>query len=381
MSLRHRMVGNAPRAVLAAVVLVFLTACQGSPSPIDGSSSPTEGTPTPGSGDSVQFSIDLPEGWNDLIDDYREEVPNTVLSAVWTTASELDVDEPFATVSVGLYGPGNDPRREVREDLDSWEVDFEDSVRGESGVIETEAGGAGRWGSISGTMNGQEKTIVSVHLYHGPYELMVLIETFTQDDAKAYEILEALETVEFTGPTELNGRAGRPLDEDGRWYSYCRTVSMPVQESWAYDFDPSYDREPWDCPVDVDYLGAWIMDIDGSEHVIAIYRYRSDTLAEVQSSLSFPEVVGDSVVSPAGYTHTLVSQEPFVLANGTTGVLSQDRLESPSGVVDFGQLLGFDTPDGGSVAIMIFNWSGDGFKDDLDEVFDVLEDLTVEDAD
>ncbi len=360
------------RTVAIVVALVFATACEPPQVPIDETSTSRSENP-------VSFAIDLPEGWNDLIDEYRREVPNTVLSAVWSPASELNTGEPFATVSVEMYGPSNRPRREVLEDLDSWEQHFEDAVRGESGGLETLAGGAGCWGSISGVMDDRETTIYSVHLYHGPYELMVLIETYDQEGTRAREILDALETVEFAGPQEISGRAGRPLDEDGRWHSYCRTMSIPSQKSWNYEFEPSYDREPWDCPVDVDYLGAWATDLGDSEHIVSVYHYRNETVAEVHNLLSLPDVVGDSVVSPAGFTHTLVSQELFTLADGTTGVWSQDRMESPSGEFDYLQLFGFDTPAGGSVLVGLMN-SDDGFVEDIDVIFAVLEALVVVDV-
>lgn len=280
----------------------------------------------------VGFDMELPDGWHDLTARYTQLVPDTVLAAYLGTAPKIETEgEPFATISTDRVAPDQYPRAEVYEDLDSWAADMTDPVRGGEGGIETTTGGAGWWGSVTGVIRGSLTTIHAVHIFHGYYEFMMLLETYEGDDADVAEILEALGTVEFTVPVAVDGRHGAPRDPDGRWHSYCGTVSAEPQSGWTYDFQPSLDSAPQPCPSERDYLGGWV-DVTGSSQVnISAHVRAGQTEAEMRRADQIPAEVGETTTTANDFTFTLVEQDTVPTDAGATMTRVVVEVDTPDG--------------------------------------------------
>jgi hypothetical protein len=219
-------------------------------------------------------------------------------------------------MSAHLIRPGQYPRGEVLEDLDNWAADMTDPVIGPEGGIETVSGGAGWWGTITGDMDGRTRTIHPVHIFHGRYSVMVLLETYDGDEAAVAEFMDALRTVEFTAPAPVEGRHGAPTSDDGRWHSYCDLFSAEAQPGWAYSFETDMDSTEWACPEDSDYLGGWV-DLSGDSQVhIAGRSVAGMDEAQVRSRDSVPSTVGETLTTPNGYDFTLVENTTLPAASG-----------------------------------------------------------------
>jgi len=263
--------------------------------------------------------MEVPAGWNDLTDQYRRALPDTVLAAVFGMGTSIDAEgEPFVTISTDHLGMDQYPRREVYQDLDSWANDMSDPVRGAEGGIQTEAGAAGWWGTVTGEIHGRVTTIHAVHIFQGRYELMALIESYKGDDADAETLLDALRTVEFTAPARVEGRQGAPLASDARWHSYCDTFSATANPELAYDFVPSMDSKQWKCPADSDYLGGWVDTAGGTQVNIHAESRQGLTVAEARDENSIPATVGETATTPRGYDFTLMSDDELATDDGGT---------------------------------------------------------------
>ncbi len=280
----------------------------------------------------VGFDMELPDGWRDFTARYAQLVPDTVLAAYLGTAPKIENEgEPFATISTDRLAMDQSPRAEVYEDLDSWAADMTDPVRGPEGGIETATGGAGWWGSVTGDIRGTLTTIHAVHIFHGYYELMVLIETYEGDDADAADILEALGTVEFTAPAAVDGRHGAPRDTDGRWHSYCDTFSAAPQPDWTYNFQPALDTVPQKCHVSADYLGGWVDATGPSQINIRAQMRAGQTEADMRREDEIPAEVGQTTTTANGFTFTLMAQDTRPADAGSTMTRVVVAVDTPDG--------------------------------------------------
>ncbi|WP_291378025.1 hypothetical protein [Demequina sp.] len=330
-------------AAIAAAAL-WLGACGLLPVATDDATpAPTQAVPTPSetpaaagwvSSSGVGFDMDLPEGWNDHTARYSQLVPDTVLAAYFGTAPKIENEgEPFATVSAHAIVPTEYPRGEVFEDLDSWAADMTDPVMGPEGGIQTATGGAGWWGSVTGDIRGRLTTIHAIHIFHGNYELMVLVESYEGDEAAAEQFMEALQTVAFTAPEPVEGRRGAPVSDDGRWHSYCDTFSAAPQPDWAYTFSPNLDSAGWECPADYDYLGGWVdLSGDSDVHVTAHFATGLDEV-QMRAGESVPSAVGETMTSPGGYELTLTENAALTTTSGGQMTRAVADVVSPEGDV------------------------------------------------
>lgn len=311
------------RWALCVAAVAVLGGCGLIPVIVDRQPSATQAAPDAGQGwigrSTIGFDMELPAGWNDLTDQYRRELPDTVLAAVFGMGSTLDVEgEPFVTISTDHLGMDQYPRHEVYQDLDSWAKDMADPVRGAEGGIQTDAGAAGWWGTVTGEIHGRVTIIHAVHIFQGRYELMALIESYEGDDADATALLDALRTFEFTVPAKVEGRHGAPVADDGRWHSYCGTFSAAANPALAYDFVPSMDSKQWKCPEDTDYLGGWVDTSGGSQVNIHAQSRQGLTVAEARAEDSIPASVGETVTTPHKYEFTLMSEDAVAADDGGT---------------------------------------------------------------
>lgn len=278
----------------------------------------------------IGFTMDLPDTWNDLTREYKDEVPDTVLTSFFTVASELHGHGAFATLSTHTVDLDESASWSVFGDLKDWESRMTDPVFGPHGGIQTDAGGAGWWGSITGQEDGVTTTIHSIHLYHDTYELMVLIESYEGDEAFAEELLASLETVVFTAPAPVEGRHGVPEEVDGRWASYCGLVSADAQE-WDYEFSPPHDATPWNCPEDVDYLGAWVASPGFRTYSVSARLEVGRSVSQVREARNIPSGAGTTLVDEAGDTYTVVSDEAVQMAAGGTASRIEFVVTTPDG--------------------------------------------------
>jgi len=303
------------------------------------------------------FTIDLPNQWNDLTADYTAEVPDTVMAAFWSTGTELGAPlTPFATVSTRPTVPGEDVAREVDEDMASWSGRMSGPEEGVATAFETEAGGRGVWRAVRGKIDGLDTTIYSIHIIDGSTKMMVLIESYMDITDPVAELLGALKTVRFpavaepsVAPAAEPGRTAAPEDESGRWFSYCRTVSIAIQDEWVYSPQEGLDGTPWVCPEDTDYLGAWIATTPAGQYFVMAQYQAERTVEEARAEFSIPTVVGQAEVTPNGFTMELLDTGSAELANGMKVSWVEVKATTPEGFDSYTRSYGVDL--GGSTSI------------------------------
>ena len=324
---RMRGIGRAARrgGLVLAYVLI-LAACV----PFSGD------TQSPGpTGEQLDYTIDLPTGWNDLTDEYLKDVPDSVLSGYWTMADDLSTDGPYVTMSMHELDPNADLSTMSEDAAAGWQDQLENSTRGDSGYAETVDGGVITWASISGDLNGERRTEHVAHILYGPYFMYVEVDTPEGDEVNAHAILDALSTVTITGPIKVGDRAGAPVAANGKWDSYCSTIQAASQAHWQYEFSASEDSHVWDCPVDTDYLGQWSIEESGQKYEVAVERAANMTLAEQRAENSIPDAVGGTAKTPNGSVFKLLAEAPFEAPGGGEGVRIDLSVTIPDSTTPF----------------------------------------------
>ena len=268
----------------------------------------------------LDYTIDLPDGWNDLTDEYLAQVPNSVLSGYWTMADDLSTDGPYVTMSLFPLSPDTDTAEASEQAAQKWEADMGDPVRGDSGYAETAQGGVITWTSVTGDFDGEQRSEHLAHIFYGPYYMYVEVDTPAGDEGNAHALLDALETVTITGPLFTGQRAGAPVAVDGRWTSYCGTIQADAQSDWHYTFTQSFDSVVWRCPEHIDYLGEWSVNVGSALYNVEVERTPDVDLASRRSQLSVPAAVGESAKTPHGSTIELLSEAAFGATGGGQGV-------------------------------------------------------------
>jgi len=343
--------------VLAALCAVTLAACipiiRETPGP---SATPTFNSQRAALGEAsrsfLDYTIDLPAGWNDVTDDYLQHVPDSVLSGFWTMDSDLQSDGPYVTVSLhGVAAPDTDVMKAAEASAEGWRDDLKGASRGDSGYAETASGGVIIWASISGELDGELRTEHMAHVYYGPYAMYVEIDVPGGDEEDSHAILDALKTVTISGPVTTGERAGAPVPSAGTWSSYCHTIQASAQEGWAYQFTPGNDSFPWDCPEKTDYLGRWSVAHDGEQLTVEVGRMADIGLDARRDGLSIADSVGETETTTHGSEIKLLAEQPFdgpgagkgvridlatLIPNSTSPYLSRSYLfeDSAGGVIE-----------------------------------------------
>ena len=320
------------------------------------------------------FAIDLPRGWHDVHDEYVQDYPGTNFDGLWEAAPSYRDDETFASASVWMY-PTDSPRALLHDESTKWAEEFEEVTFGDLEVRQTESGGSVYWQSVTGETEGQRMTMTPAYVFHGPYFLFVLVEKGPDSLAASEGILESLTSVEFSGPVDLSERAGPPSEIDGRWASYCNTVSVAAQPAWVYDFTPRYDVRGIRCDESFDYLGSWYVELDGVPHSVTSDHFLGSTVDEIMTANAIPHEVGVPTASASGAIHTLERLDQLTRSDGVPVTWIQDRIEFDDGTVSFVQAI-FIEFDTGVVDIGIFT-RADAFAEDLSSVWDVVESIQV----
>jgi len=296
----------------------------------------------------LDYTIDLPAGWNDLTEEYLEALPTSVLSGYWSMG-DLDSDGPYVTMSMNALDPESDLSTLDDSAMDSWKDTLGDPELGDTGYSETADGGVITWASVTGDLGGERRTEHFAHILYGPYYMYVEIDTPEGDEANAHAMLDALSTVTMSGPLEVGDRAGAPVTEAGRWSSYCNTITAAAQDGWQYQFAYNYDATMWKCPEPTDYLGQWGVTTDDGEFVVIVDRLAETSMSEALEHRSVPADVGETATTKNGFTIELVAEEIFAAPNGTVGLRVDVSSTAPGGTAAANMRTYFFEDDGGGV--------------------------------
>lgn len=312
----------------------------------------------------IGFTLELPDQWRDLTSEHLELVPDTVMAAMWSLGDSVNSEAGFATVSATTIGMDELPRYEVYEDLDGFASDMTDVSLTEDGMYLAEGGATGWYGTMTGLRDGKQVQITSAHIAHFTSEFMILIETYAGEEDDARALLDSLRTLTFVTPEPVEGRHGAPETENGRWFGYCRTVSMQASTELAYDFDPFYDSSPWMCPESTDYIGGFVHWADGDELSLQV-RYVLDTTVETErAESSLPTALGETLTTDAGNELTLLWEEPVMMPDGRQGTMhGVDTLFADG---DSRYRVGYLLPVGDGViqVVVSSDWGSTGFRTD-----------------
>jgi len=298
------------------------------------------------------FSMELPVEWHDFTAEYVEAVPDTILAAYWSTGSEPgELLTPFATVSTRHVLADLDVAAEVDEDIASWVNRMTRPVESAGAEFETENGGRGAWGTVTGQIDGIDTTIYAIHIVDGSTELMVLIETYMDLTELPEILLEALKTVTFPDFAEQT-RTGAPANEDGRWFSYCRNVSIALQDDWVYAPQDGADGTYWDCTEKWDYVGSWVVTTPAGDVLVMGSFEVERTLAQSRADFHVPEAVGEENVFE-GFNFELLDAGLLPLPSGGEASWIELKLTMSDGVVVYSRRYGRDLDGGTSVEFYV----------------------------
>jgi hypothetical protein len=305
----------------------------------------------------LDYTIDLPAGWNDLTEDYLGGSSDSVLAGFWSMSDDADDTElPFATMSLNVADPEADPNAASEEAAERWAEGMDEPERGDSGYAETADGGVIRWASVTGTYADARRTIHAAHVYYGPYYMYVAIDVPAGDEESAHALLDALATVTMSGPIPTGDRAGAPVLEAGRWTSYCGYISSDAQPGWEYQFAPTMDSTLWRCPEPTDYLGEWSVQRGGTEYVVRVERARDSTIDERLDYLSTPSAVGETGTTPNGFDIEVLALESFAAPNGSTGIRLDTGTTPPGEQVAYvARLYAYEDEHGGVVQVFVYD--------------------------
>jgi hypothetical protein len=150
-------------------------------------------------------------------------------------------------------------------------------------------------------------------------------------------------------------RTAAPPDEGGRWYSYCRLLSIETQDGWVYANDESYDGTPWDCPERTDYLGTWLVSRPDADYVVFMRYQPERSVLEVLDAYSVPRNAGASNVSPNGYTIAVTAQGTFDLDGDSAGMWLDVTTTTPDEFDSYTRFYGVSMADGSSLEVNVRN--------------------------
>ncbi len=302
----------------------------------------------------MDYTIDLPAGWNDLTDEYLAANDQSVLAGYWTMAGDLSTAGPYVTMSMNALDPKADISTLSEDAAERWKDQLDNTVRGDSGYGETVDGGVITWASISGSFDGGRRTEHVAHILYGPYYMYLEIDTPGGDEESAHAILDALSSVTIEGPLALGDRAGAPVPRDGTWTSYCRILEADVQDGWEYSFSQSADSAIWTCPESVDILGAWTVKRAGETFQVFVQRYPDTSTAAERARNAIPATVGDIGTTEHGYKIELVADTPFDGPRGAVGSRIDTATTPPDGGdISYLRQYAFDDAAGGEVEVYV----------------------------